>query len=350
MPSQYKQCRKWCFTINNPTEDDNPELWLDPEKVRCATWQLEEGGNLATPHYQGMVMWKGRGRRLNGMKELNRRAHFEEMKHGTLRQNWEYCRKESDEKGSKRLDGPWQIGEEPPEEGRGSRNDLKAVKRKLDEGATMEEIWESHFQSCLRYAKGFREYRRLKMGRRHEQTKVIVVWGPPGSGKTTLVAKLAYEKSETLDGREPYVLTKAMKNPSGGMWWEDYDGEEVVIIEEFEGWISRNDFKSLVDKGPYLVPKKGTSVHFLAKYIFITSNRPPNEWWNREVPGFYDQWPEVRRRLLSPVGTVYRAQRNEHEEPSEEFNENFTQLIEDPDSTNVERVALMPRVSADADI
>ena len=54
--------------------------------------------------------------------------------------------------------------------------------------------------------------------------------------------------------------------------------------------------------------------------------------------------------MLDPVGTVYRAQRNEHEEPSEEFNENFTQLIEDPASTNVEPVVVMPRVSADVNI
>lgn len=344
--SQHKQCRKWSFTINNPTPDDNPELWLDPEKVRCATWQLEQGGNLATPHYQGMVMWKGRGKRLNGMKELNRRAHFEEMHH-SLRENWDYCRKESDSKGSKRLDGPWQIGDEPPEEGRGARNDLKVVKRKLDEGCSMEEIWENHFESCLRYMKGLKEYRRMVMGKRSSQTKVIVVWGPPGSGKTTLVARWAYEKSESLDGRDAYVLTKAMKSPGGGMWWDGYDGEEVVIIEEFEGWISRNDFKNLIDKGPYLVPNKGGSVQFRARYVYITSNRPPNLWWSREVPGFFAQWPEVKRRLSSPVGVVYRATRNEHEECSEEFNENFTYVEEDRGSVEVAPIEVMPRVSAD---
>jgi hypothetical protein len=106
MPSS-PQSRKWIFTINNPTEADDPGAVLQPlgDTVRYAVWQLERGEN-GTPHYQGFVLWKGRGRRLQGMKELFPRAHLE-VARGRCQENRDYCTKEEG-----RLEGPtWFINE-----------------------------------------------------------------------------------------------------------------------------------------------------------------------------------------------------------------------------------------------
>jgi len=65
--------RNWLFTINNPTDGDNPEVWKD--EVRFAVWQKEKGAD-GTPHLQGYVVLKN-NKRITGMKKMNARAHWE---------------------------------------------------------------------------------------------------------------------------------------------------------------------------------------------------------------------------------------------------------------------------------
>lgn len=101
------QNRAYVFTINNPVENvpsDNPLEVLKPleDKIKYAVWQLEKGEN-GTPHYQGYIQWKGRGRRLQGMKALLPRAHFEVAK-GSSVQNKSYCTKEEG-----RVEGPFYV-------------------------------------------------------------------------------------------------------------------------------------------------------------------------------------------------------------------------------------------------
>lgn len=100
------QFKKWVFTINNPQDGDDPSVLFDSvrDSIRYAVWQLEQGEN-GTPHYQGFVLWKSRGRRFRGMKELMPRAHLEPAK-GRCVDNKKYCTKEEG-----RIDGPcWIIG------------------------------------------------------------------------------------------------------------------------------------------------------------------------------------------------------------------------------------------------
>jgi hypothetical protein len=98
------QARKWCFTINNPSAADDPGEALRElgDRVRYAVWQKERGEN-GTPHFQGFVLFKGRGRRLQGMKDLFPRAHLEIAK-GRCAENRKYCTKEEG-----RIEGPWWI-------------------------------------------------------------------------------------------------------------------------------------------------------------------------------------------------------------------------------------------------
>lgn len=112
--------RRWCFTINNPTDDDDPMKW----GVQYATWQKEEGAD-KTPHLQGYVELEKKSR-LSAMKKLNGRAHWEQCK-GTQKQNIDYCTKEEG-----RLDGPWEYGDKNQQ---GKRTDLEmAVETLTDSG------------------------------------------------------------------------------------------------------------------------------------------------------------------------------------------------------------------------
>ena len=104
------QHKKWCFTINNPGDGDDPSTVFAPlgDSIRYAVWQKERGEN-GTEHWQGFVLWKSRGRRLRGMKELFPRAHLE-VARGRCVENRKYCTKEEG-----RIEGPyWMIDDYNP--------------------------------------------------------------------------------------------------------------------------------------------------------------------------------------------------------------------------------------------
>ena len=61
-----KQNVNWVFTINNPTEDDNPQRW---DGVRYLVYQKEKGKE-GTQHYQGYVVFEKK-KSLGGVKYVS---------------------------------------------------------------------------------------------------------------------------------------------------------------------------------------------------------------------------------------------------------------------------------------
>lgn len=89
-----KRVRSWCWTLNNPTDDEILTLCRlvdENQRVRYITWQREMGDE-STEHLQGFI-YMHNPCSLTGMKKLQNRAHFEEMK-GTIDQAIAYCRKD----------------------------------------------------------------------------------------------------------------------------------------------------------------------------------------------------------------------------------------------------------------
>ena len=340
------QHRKWCFTINNPSDQDDPmdKLVSLGDSVKYAVFQKESGEN-GTVHWQGYIEWRSRGRRLTGMKLLFPRAHFEPAK-GSASQNREYCSKEQG-----RIDGPFEIGE-CPQGPPGRRNDLEAVKRRIDDGASDIDIANEFFGQWCRYERAFKRYRMMTQVGRNWQTKVMVLFGEPGTGKTKLAMKMALEEASAL-GSSVFVLNDAMRHQQG-VWWDGYSGQEVVVIEEFEGWICRNQFKGLLNHCDLILQVKGGAVSFRGRSIYITSNKKPSDWWKIETQDQREAWPQIQRRLSPPIGRVYRATRNEEIEASdEEFKEGFCRLEEDPESINLPEPIIPSnvfRINADADV
>ena len=84
----------WCFTLNNPTEDEVllPQSW-DPETYKYLVYQLEQGEN-GTPHLQGYISFNNQKRFSEFRKYfVDERAHVAVAK-GTAKQNRKYCTKE----------------------------------------------------------------------------------------------------------------------------------------------------------------------------------------------------------------------------------------------------------------
>lgn len=101
------QSKNWCFTLNNPTEDETARLQLLQETqpdVCYVVFQQERGGATATLHVQGYIQFSKRIRASQVKATISARAHIERA-NGTPEQNRLYCTKEPREA------GPWEFGE-----------------------------------------------------------------------------------------------------------------------------------------------------------------------------------------------------------------------------------------------
>jgi len=275
----------WSFTINNPTEADDPKAWAD---VKYLVFQKEKGKE-GTPHFQGYVFME-MACRLTKMKKLNSRAHWGKAE-GTPEQNRHYCTKPTPGCECKhckdcppRLDGPWEVGDCPQ---RGKRTDLDEV-AEYAKTHTMTEIAQTHPGMFVRYHQGFAKLQKqlgVKPPERTWHTDLIIFWGLQGTSKSTFVKKM---------WPDAYWLPK----PAGTTtWWPDYNGEDTVIIDEFYGWLQVDLMCRLIDKTPRItVEYKGGNLPFLSKRIVITSNADPWTWWKCEYHGMERRLKECEAR------------------------------------------------------
>lgn len=93
------QSTRWCFTINNPTPEDEQRLINLCDDVRgngivYLVWGREIG-EYGTPHFQGFVIFRNR-KRLRAVRDvLGQRGHYE-CTRGTAREASDYCKKDGE--------------------------------------------------------------------------------------------------------------------------------------------------------------------------------------------------------------------------------------------------------------
>lgn len=277
------QSKNWVFTLNNPGEE-KPELWVG---VQWGVYQHEKGES-GTEHLQGYVVL-GKKSTLSGVRQLCDRAHWE-IRRGTHDEARAYCTK-SETRVADTQPTEWGV----PPKGQGARSDLSAVQEAIDSGTDAVGIAKEFFGAWCRYHKAFDAYRTLTaVGRSSaEGVETFVFYGPPGTGKTRL--------AEYLAGPEAYWLPAP--NASGGpLWWDGYEGQDTVIIDEFYGWIPHPTMLRICDRYPLTVQVKGGTRRLAVTRVFITSNKHPVHWWPRSGLG------AMERRITAPSGGVYHLQ------------------------------------------
>jgi len=290
--------RNFIFTLNNPVTNQLPAQWFADGNVTYVVWQLEKGAN-GTPHLQGYFQTKKNPKNKNGFSlkwckdNINRMMHIEKRM-GTHEQSEEYVTKEDT-----RLDGPWTLGEyEGQTDAANKKNkaNLNDVKALIDEGKTDDELWQSHFSIMTRYHKTFNAYRlSLRNKERAWHTRCLVLYGPPKTGKSRLAQQIGDAQGGAFWLRKP---------KSGGTdWWDGYNGQKVVVIDEFYGWLPFDMLCRMLDRYPYQVETKGSMLPFLAELVIFTSNVSPRSWYSDEaVPN--DRWQAFVRRMSGVEGTV----------------------------------------------
>lgn len=302
-----RKSRNWTFTLNNPEEEDKPEDGY--KNIRFLVYQLEQGKE-ETPHYQGFVSMKTSYTH-SCMRKKRKRAilfpargtalqnlHYCSKPHGPTDECYDQCSREckcdqcrkARKPPAKRL-APTIIFGAPPNDS-GFRNEIKEVKRDVKEGKTMNELWREHPSTMVRYYKAIAEMMNQLGPQRAWKTEVIVVYGPAGVGKSTLVRLMTEDVDFRTKNHKRSVYTKQSSNK----WFPGYGGESIVKLENFNGnWMDFTTLLGLMSEDPYTVEMKGGNMPFLARQLFITTTVHPINWYNMyEVQG---ELRELTRRI-----------------------------------------------------
>lgn len=246
-----KRHRGWCIVINNPTEEDIRAFKaLKAEHKRAQFERGKEG----TKHLQGCFYLKN-GRSFKGLKKEFPRAHFQIAKYYV--NLYKYCCKEES-----RLDD-----EDPIEEGRlpeqGRRTDLEELAKKVKDGVSLTTIAEENSGHYIRYFRGLQALKHELTPKRNEKPYNTYIWGPAGAGKTRYVInKHGADKVYIKDGTH---------------WWDGYKGEEVILVDDFNGLWPFRDLLRFLDWYAYQGQVKGGYVQIAPKYIYFTSDRSLKE-------------------------------------------------------------------------
>lgn len=288
------QSRNWCFTLNNPPDD----FELDNSRVRYSIYQLEKGSS-GTPHIQGYVSFQC-SKRLAAVRAYVPGAHWE-IRQGTEAQASAYCSKDEG-----RLAEPVVFGTIARP---GTRSDLGNAIATLDESKSLKRVAIDHPSVFVKYSRGLREYLRIQTSPTKPTTNVTFIYGPTSSGKCPLhdtffllLIKLLLGKSHYL--RECYPDGYWKQN---SIWWDDYEGQDVVIVDEFYGWLPFTEMLRLCDKYPLLLQTKGGQARAKFKKIYFTSNTNLNKMYDWDKP--HINWDPFIRRFTQ---FMYFKSREEH--------------------------------------
>lgn len=243
--------RRFCFTLNNYTELEW-HICIEFIKQRCKYGIIgkEIAPTTGTPHIQGFCNLK-KPMRFSAIKQrIDNRIHIEKA-NGSDEDNRTYCSKSGD------------FFEEGTPIKRGERSDLQSVVADIQNGERNHTVLaKTYGATYIRYFRGIKEYIRIinPIEPRNFKTDIYYYYGPPGTGKS----RRALEEA-TATGGGIYYKPR-------GLWWDGYEQQNCVIIDDFYGWIKYDELLKICDRYPYKVQIKGGFEEFTSKKIWITSN------------------------------------------------------------------------------
>lgn len=264
------RARGYCFTINNYTDDDFQKC---TELLASATYGVFglETGKSGTPHIQGYGYWKNKIS-FNTLQQYFGNAHIEEAR-GTPEDNRKYCTK----------DGEFIEHGIIPEQGK--RHDIHAFRDAILDGASEEELIMEYPLMMAKYDRFYQRCRNIllkKIAKEMIVPEVTVISGETGTGKTHMV----YSGNEVDD----VYKMEVGDGSSGSIFWDGYNGESVILIDDFHNNFKLDYMLRLLDKYPMKLNTKGNHTWKCAKKIYITSNIPIDKW--------YPNCPERHRKAL----------------------------------------------------
>lgn len=130
-------------------------------------------------------------------------------------------------------------------------------------------VWYANNQKKV---KDFYQTFNMEQEGKPEEVKVICLWGPTGTGKSHYAAT-----------RFPraYWVTSAR---GGLLWFCGYNNQKQIVLDDFDGKISAEDFLKVTDKYQYLHrwQVKNGMTRLRHNVVVFTSNSHPKTWYPNE--------------------------------------------------------------------
>ncbi len=262
------RARGWCLTINvaeHYQADDFSNACsslFDSLSLGYLIIGAETAPTTGQRHYQGYV-YKGSkisgSRLISLVQTLFKKSPHLEQARGSAASNRTYCAKDDDF---------IELGQLPEQ---GARSDLAALAERIIAGDTMIDVAQSNPAEYIRYHGGIKAFHLLTHSKpRDSAVDPTVYWwfGPTGVGKS----RKAYETFGT---------TAYMK--MNDRWWDGYIGQCQVILDDYRPSLCPfNELLRILDRYPYRVPIKGSSIELSATvFVITTCSRPEVLWHSR---------------------------------------------------------------------
>lgn len=263
--------RGFIFVKNNPTDDDIGTIRAYIESKpdgywTCALVVRHRHGN-ETPHIH-VLLHRPNAIRLSSILRACvplTNAHSEILRDPS--RHWQYMLDPE-----KVEEVVVRIGEPGP--GQGHRTDHDVVYEQIAEGASVRDILRHNPGYFMKYHAGVCKAVSMESKPREvDRITVYILYGDSGTGKTVHARRLC-EELAPADGAHWVSYSEGR----GVFWWDGYDRQKVVVLDEYRGQIPLLMINRLVDFGGFRGQVKGGTINVVADTFIFTTNYLPGQW------------------------------------------------------------------------
>lgn len=252
------RARRWVLTLNNPTETEKlkyNDAQMKSFKVSWLIAGLEGAGK--TPHLQMACAFQKQIDLAQVKKTVGMGRSHVEMMRGSIADSVAYCSKEK----------LWyEFGDRPVEAGMGPKKAFDNMVTQIKTNIPDRVIFESNPNMFLRYRTSIGAAKQLYAGDApRKPVEVYWYWGETGAGKSFRVEAEVKESA------------MAVYRQNGSSWWDGYDSQPAVIIDDLPETKNLTELLKELDVYNYLLGTKGSHTWMKAEKIWVTSSFPPSK-------------------------------------------------------------------------
>ncbi len=160
--------------------------------------------------------------------------------------------------------------------------DLVDLREACEAGRSYRYLAREMPQVAARYLQWTKLLKSLYRPKDHDEPRsVTLLVGLTGTGKTRNAVRVLREQVADDSEKTWYQMPKG--NGGGGVWFDGYDGEDYVLLDEFKGKLSGwplDLLLAMLHEYPEKTPVKHGFVWWNPRVILVTTNHYPWEWYD----------------------------------------------------------------------